>query len=68
MTTRPENTAEQEESDMQTVVTLDMIREARDALSGVAEKTPIVTSTRLGKNLYILKRWYAVLFMNLKNG
>ena len=38
---------------MQTVVTLDMIREARDALSGVAEKTPIVTSTRLGKNLYI---------------
>lgn len=38
---------------MQTLVTLDMIREARDALSGVAEKTPIVTSTRLGKNLYI---------------
>ncbi|MBR4392850.1 MAG: threonine ammonia-lyase [Oscillospiraceae bacterium] len=30
-----------------------MIRDARKALSGVAEVTPIVTSTRLGKNLYI---------------
>lgn len=38
---------------MENKVTLEMIRDARKALSGVAEVTPIVTSTRLGKNLYI---------------
>lgn len=34
-------------------VTLKMIQEAREALKGIAEVTPIVTSTRLGKNLFI---------------
>lgn len=34
-------------------VTLSMIREAQEALRGVAEYTPVVTSTRLGKNLCI---------------
>ncbi len=34
-------------------VSLNMIREAREALAGVAEVTPIVTSTRLGRNLFI---------------
>ena len=34
-------------------VTLKMIQEAREALKGIAEETPIVTSTRLGKNLFI---------------
>ena len=34
-------------------VTLEMIQEAREALQGVTELTPIVSSTRLGKNLYI---------------
>ena len=38
---------------MEKTVTLDMIREAGEALKGVAELTPVVTSTRLGKNLYI---------------
>lgn len=38
---------------MAKAVTLEMIREAREALKDVAELTPIVTSTRLGKNLYI---------------
>lgn len=38
---------------MEQTVTLQMIREAREALAGVAEVTPIVTSTRLGRNLYI---------------
>ncbi len=38
---------------MDNTVTLDMIREARAALADVAELTPIVTSTRLGKNLFI---------------
>ncbi len=38
---------------MEKIVTLEMIREAREALKDVAEVTPIVTSTRLGKNLYI---------------
>ena len=38
---------------MDNKVTLDMIREAREALRGVAEVTPVVTSTRLGKNLSI---------------
>lgn len=38
---------------MNNAVTLEMIRDAREALKGVAEVTPIVTSTRLGKNLYI---------------
>ena len=38
---------------MEQKVTLEMIQEAREALKGVAELTPMVTSTRLGKNLYI---------------
>ena len=38
---------------MENIVTLEMIRKAREALRGVAEVTPVVTSTRLGKNLYI---------------
>ncbi|MBO5544179.1 MAG: threonine ammonia-lyase [Oscillospiraceae bacterium] len=38
---------------MENTVTLEMIREARAALADVAELTPIVTSTRLGKNLFI---------------
>ena len=38
---------------MQEQVTLDMIRQAREAMEGVVEFTPIVTSARLGKNLYI---------------
>ncbi len=38
---------------MDNSVTLKMIQEAREALKGIAEVTPIVTSTRLGKNLFI---------------
>ncbi len=38
---------------MNTSVNLKMIREAREALREIAEFTPIVTSTRLGKNLFI---------------
>ena len=38
---------------MNTNVNLEMIREAREALRDVAEFTPIVTSSRLGKNLFI---------------
>ena len=38
---------------MQEQVTLDMIRQAREAMEGTVELTPIVTSTRVGKNLYI---------------
>ena len=38
---------------MENRVTLEMIREAGKAMREVAEMTPIVTSTRLGKNLYI---------------
>ena len=38
---------------MKNLVTLDMIRDASEALRGVAEVTPMVTSTRLGRNLYI---------------
>ena len=38
---------------MQNIVTLNMIRDARTSLAGTAELTPIVTSTRLGKNLLI---------------
>lgn len=38
---------------MENRVTLEMIREASKALRDVAEITPIVTSTRLGRNLYI---------------
>ena len=38
---------------MENRVTLQMIQEAREAMAGVTELTPIVTSTRLGKNLYI---------------
>lgn len=38
---------------MEKIVTLEMIREAREALKGVAEVTPVVSSTRLGRNLYI---------------
>ena len=34
-------------------VTLDMIREAREAMKDVAELTPIVTSRQLGENLVI---------------
>lgn len=38
---------------MKSIVTLEMIREAAEALRGITEITPIVTSTRLGKNLLI---------------
>ena len=38
---------------MENSVTLEMIRDAREALKEVAELTPVVTSTRLGKNLFI---------------
>ena len=38
---------------MDNSVTLKMIQDAREALKGIAEVTPIVTSTRLGKNLFI---------------
>ena len=38
---------------MENSVTLEMIRDAREALKDVAELTPVVTSTRLGKNLFI---------------
>ena len=38
---------------MEKSVTLEMIQEAREALKGVAEVTPVVTSKRLGTNLYI---------------
>ena len=38
---------------MENRVTLAMIREARAALAGVTELTPIVSSNRLGKNLFI---------------
>jgi len=38
---------------MEKKVTLEMIQEAREALKGTAELTPIVSSTRLGKNLLI---------------
>ncbi len=36
---------------MKQSITLDMIREAAEALKGVAERTPIVTSRQLGENL-----------------
>ena len=38
---------------MNDIVTLDMIRDAREALKGITELTPVVTSTRLGNSLYI---------------
>lgn len=38
---------------MQEQVTLDMIRQAREAMSGVVELTPVVASARVGKNLYL---------------
>ena len=38
---------------MEKTVTLDMIREAGEALKGIAELTPIVSSSRLGKTLFI---------------
>ena len=38
---------------MEKSVTLEMIRDAREALKGVAEVTPVVTSKRLGTNLFI---------------
>ena len=38
---------------MENRVTLEMIREAAESMKGITEITPIVTSTRLGKNLYI---------------
>ena len=38
---------------MENRVTLKMIREAAEAMRGVTEITPIVTSTRLGRNLLI---------------
>ncbi len=38
---------------MEKKVTLEMVQEAREALKGTAELTPIVSSTRLGKNLLI---------------
>lgn len=37
---------------MQEQVTLDMIRQARKAMEGIVELTPIVTSARVGKNLF----------------
>jgi len=42
-----------EETAMEKSVTLEMIRDAREALKGVAEVTPVVTSKRLGTNLFI---------------
>lgn len=38
---------------MQKQVSLDMIRQAREAMEGIVELTPVVTSARLGENLYI---------------
>ena len=38
---------------MQEQVTLDMIRQAGEAMSGVVELTPVVASARVGKNLYL---------------
>ena len=38
---------------MENSVTLEIIRDAREALKDVAELTPVVTSTRFGKNLFI---------------
>ncbi len=38
---------------MENKVTLEMIQEAREALKGITELTPVVTSSRLGNNLYI---------------
>ena len=38
---------------MEKTVTLEMIQEAREALKGITELTPVVTSSRLGNNLYI---------------
>ena len=38
---------------MENRVTLEMIREAAESMKGITEITPIVTSTRLGKNLFI---------------
>lgn len=38
---------------MEKTVTLEMIQEAREALKGTTELTPVVTSSRLGNNLYI---------------
>ena len=38
---------------MENKVTLEMIQEAREALRGITELTPVVTSSRLGNNLYI---------------
>ena len=43
----------EEETAMEKSVTLEMIRDAREALRGVAEVTPVVTSKRLGTNLFI---------------
>ena len=38
---------------MEKTVTLEMIQEAKEALKGITELTPVVTSSRLGNNLYI---------------
>ena len=38
---------------MRTIVSLESIREAQEALRGVAEVTPMVTSSQLGTNLII---------------
>jgi threonine dehydratase len=38
---------------MQEQVTLDMIRQAREAMRGVVEFTPVIRSARVGKTLYI---------------
>ncbi len=38
---------------MEHAVTLKMIEEAREALTGISEVTPVVSSSRLGKNLFI---------------
>ena len=38
---------------MNNAVTLEMIRDARNALAGIAELTPVISSRRLGENLYL---------------
>ena len=38
---------------MENRVTLEMIQDAKEALKGITELTPIVSSNRLGKNLFI---------------
>ena len=35
------------------MVTLQMIQEAQESLKGIARKTPLENSNRLGENIYI---------------